>query len=574
MKQKSKILLFIDDKALTASVSKELQKLHCVLLFSKEKHMRTVFDEVPHLIVVDENFKDGEGQSVALDIKNDVVLQYIPIILLHRHGEPVSNRFGKIDHCVSKEQVHKLLVSTAKEVLTKNHNELDLNPLTSLPGTRSTVLHIEQAIRSRKLFAVCCMDLSNLFAFNSAYGDARGDDIIVRLSEVVKDVLKFRGTPDDFLGHLGGDDLILLTPSDHAVAICEAVIQKFDSIITSFYDPHDREQGYLVQRNHDGALTHYDIMSLNIAIVHNDHMPLNEMSQISRIAGELMKYMKTRQGSSFMKDRRQRNERLDSGDQRHEIHFPGKAGLILAGDGLDEKVTSFKENVLKQKKIRSVYQSIVDLKTKNIVGYEALTRAVTDFPPDEATLLFTIARESGNVKELDKICVECALKNAQKLSLDKKLFLNLNHETLIDPRYMRALFSEKGVIGYKSLVIEVTEQSILRSFDKIRDALMELKDQGVSVAIDDVGGGAVSLRDVATLKPDYIKFDRSLIRQIDTSTTKQQIVLSMILFAKGINAITTAEGIQTKEEYEAALMCGVNLGQGYFFARPGELPES
>jgi EAL domain-containing protein (putative c-di-GMP-specific phosphodiesterase class I) len=77
------------------------------------------------------------------------------------------------------------------------------------------------------------------------------------------------------------------------------------------------------------------------------------------------------------------------------------------------------------------------------------------------------------------------------------------------------------------------------------------------------------LRDVAVLKPDYIKFDRFLIRQIDTNIMKQQIVLSMILFANGIKAQTTAEGIETKEEYETVLMCGVDLGQGYYFARPG-----
>ena len=173
------------------------------------------------------------------------------------------------------------------------------------------------------------------------------------------------------------------------------------------------------------------------------------------------------------------------------------------------------------------------------------------------------------VKELDQLCVEYALKNGQALGHDKKLFLNLNHESLLDPKLMRHLFSDKGSIGYKNIVIEVTEQSILRSFDKVRKALLELKEQGVSVAIDDVGGGAVSLRDVAVLKPDYIKFDRSLIRQINVSTTKQQIVLSMILFANGIHAQTTAEGIETKEEYETVLMCGVNLGQGYYFARPG-----
>jgi EAL domain-containing protein (putative c-di-GMP-specific phosphodiesterase class I) len=173
------------------------------------------------------------------------------------------------------------------------------------------------------------------------------------------------------------------------------------------------------------------------------------------------------------------------------------------------------------------------------------------------------------VKELDKLCVDSALRMGQGIEKDKKLFLNLNHETLLDSKLMKTLFTEKGVIGFKNIVIEITEQSILRSFEKMRDALLELKEQGVSVAIDDVGGGAVSLRDVALLKPDYIKFDRSLIRQIDTNVTKQQIVLSMILFANGIQAKTTAEGIETKEELETVKMCGVNLVQGYFLSRPG-----
>ena len=198
-----------------------------------------------------------------------------------------------------------------------------------------------------------------------------------------------------------------------------------------------------------------------------------------------------------------------------------------------------------------------------------MTRPLANFPSEDAAYLFGAAREAGLVKELDRLCVEFALKNAQALGADQKLFLNLNHETLLNQKLMRNLFTQKGSIGYKNIVIEVTEQSILRSFDKVRKALLELKEQGVSVPIDDVGGGAVSLRDVAILKPDYIKFDRSLIRQIDVSTTKQQIVLSLILFARGIHALTTAEGIETQQEFDTALMCGAHLGQGYFLARPG-----
>ncbi len=254
-----------------------------------------------------------------------------------------------------------------------------------------------------------------------------------------------------------------------------------------------------------------------------------------------------------------------------EFHFPSKKESVkLPGQHLNlHKDPLFLSTLIKSKKIKTYYQPIIDLRSKKIIGYEALTRSLQSDLFSDATLLFDLARKANKIKELDRICVDQALKSAQNLKPDEKLFLNLNTETLLDPAVMKNLFSYKGAIGFKNIVIEVTEQSILRSFEKMREALEELRGQGVSVAIDDVGGGAVSLRDVSLLKPDYMKFDRSLIRQIDASTMKQQIILSMILFANGIGATTAAEGIETKKEYETLLMCGIHLGQGYFFARPG-----
>jgi EAL domain-containing protein (putative c-di-GMP-specific phosphodiesterase class I) len=295
------------------------------------------------------------------------------------------------------------------------------------------------------------------------------------------------------------------------------------------------------------------------------------MPQISKIAGELKKYMKALPGSCYIQYQRRKGAKSPKQNDSLEVRFPSKMkSITIAQSKVDsDRHAAFFKGLLKSKGVRSVYQPVIDLKSKSIIGYEALTRALSHYPDGDATLLFSAARDVGMVKELDQLCVEYALKSGQGMGPDKKMFLNLNHETLLDQKLMSHLFADRGAIGYHNIVIEVTEQSILRSFDKVRDALLELKEQGVGVAIDDVGGGAVSLRDVAVLKPDYIKFDRSLIRQIDVSTTKQQIVLSMILFAKGIHAQTTAEGIETKQEYETVLMCGVNLGQGYYFARPG-----
>ena len=571
MKNKHKILLVADDATLLDALSRELLKKDLLFCQPGDQVMQSVFDEVPHLIIIDENYKDSQGRNVALNIKEDAVLKYIPIILLVNQEEHAHRKYGLIDFYARKSHSVEKIMATVREALTRNYNELDLNPLTHLPGTRSSLLRIERAINLKKPFAVCCVDLSDMAAFNSAYGVARGDEIITHLAEIIKDSLDREGSPDDFLGHLGGDDLLVVTRSDYAVPIAESVIQTFDSGISNFYDPHDRAQGYIVQRNKEGILTHYPLMGVCMAIVHSDHMPMREMPQISQIAGQLKKYIKGLAGSCYVKYQKG-YKATEKGSGIVEVRFPTKmksVRLMASGKG-PEKSHDFFNAVINAKAIQPVYQPIVDIKTRQIHGYESLTRGSADSPFDDAAMLFSVARESGRVKELDKLCLDCALKSAQALPPDKKLFLNLNHETLIDPKVMKDLFAEKGVIGFKNIVIEVTEQSILRSFDKVRDALLELKEQGVSVAIDDVGGGAVSLRDVAILKPDYIKFDKTLIRQIDTSITKQQIVLSMKLFANGIQAMTTAEGIETREEYETLLMCGIALGQGYYFARPGK----
>lgn len=580
MAAKSKILLIIDQPDLSDSISHVLQRQPYDLLESSENVMQTVFDEVPHLIVLDADFRNGGGKSIARQLKQDVVLKHIPIILLVESRE--LELYGKdelIDYYFERRRLEKDLVLTVHEALAKNFDELDLNPLTHLPGSRSSVLKMERAIRANKLFAVCSVDLSDLTAYNSAYGDARGDKVIVKLAQIIQEALKKEGAHDDFLGHLGGDDFVIVTHANRAVKLSESIIHQFDAVVPNYYDAHDRAAGHIFQRNSEGALTRYSLMKVSVVIVHNDEKPLIEISQIGRIAGELKKHMKTLPGSCYLKYRQGDEPSGEEGaaqDTHLEIQFPGTMQSVKVNHpakGSHEKQT-FLTTVLKGKRIKTLYQPILELRTKKIVGYEALTRGTMDHFLDAPTLLFDIARESSRVRELDELCVEYALESGQELEEGQKLFINLNHETLIDAKVMKKLFLKKGTIGFKNIVIEVTEQSILRSFQKVREALLELKEQGVSVAIDDVGGGAVSLRDVAILKPDYIKFDRSLIRQINGSITKQQIVLSMILFANGIQAITTAEGIETKKEYETVMMLGIQLGQGYYFARPGKaFPE-
>ncbi len=562
MKAKKKILFFIDDQDFKVFLGDFFKKSGHALMFASSDPVQNVFDELPHLIVIDEEYQSGEGKSIALILKDDLVLQYIPIILLVRQPQILTQKeAGHVDFYVDKTKDLSLFSNCVRNALSRNYHELDLNPLTHLPGVRSTILRLEKAIATRKPFTVCSIDLSDLSVFNSAYGDARGDQIIVKLAKIIQDVLKKEGIKDAFVGHLGGDDFIIVMKPSIATKISEGIIEKFDAAILNFYDPKDRKTGFIFEQTDEGVIKQYPLMSISIAIIPSDVSRIKEISDVGRIAAELKKQMKSVPGSRYFHYQRDAIEIQDAGSTGSKQHRPGV---------LTQRYGAIFRNILKGKKVRTVYQPIVDLKQKATVGYEALTRLVEDGPLSNIPLLFEVARDCGKIKEFDEICVESALRSAQKIQPGRKLFINLNQETLIDSKIMNRLFRDRGNVRLGDLVIEVTEQSILREFDKLSHALSELRHHGASVAIDDLGGGAVSLRDVAILKPDFIKFDRSLVRQIDKSVTKQQIILSMILFANGIHAATTAEGIETQRECETVMMCGIGLAQGYFFAKPGE----
>lgn len=572
-KVKTKILLICPDTPLRDAIRGEGLPIDWACPSDTDDLIRCVFDEVPNLIAIDEDYC-ASGLEAALRLKQDVVLKYIPVVLLV--GSLPQETNPDIDRYALKSAAPAEIAQQLHTTAEHNYHELDLNPLTSLPGMRSSVLRIEDALVSLRQFAVCCVDLSDLAAFNSVYGDTRGDGVIIALGEILRRVLAKHGGAEDFIGHLGGDDFIIVTEPERAARISESLIEDFDAMIESFYDPGDHERGYIIGPHEDGKPSRYPIMCVSVVIVHNEDGQLHEMSEVSRIAGELKKHMISLPGSCYIKYGLGKEAVARSAGSTLEVRFPGRPKSLSPARqtaARAQRSALFQRLILRARQIRTVYQPIVDLTHGGIVGYEALTRALSSYPIDEASHLFADARSFGRVKELDRICVEQAFRSAQELSPRQMIFINVNHETLIDDELIAELFMHRGRLSFRNIVIEVTEHSLLRSFDKIRDALAGLKEQGVAVAIDDVGGGAVSLRDVAVLKPDYIKFDRSLIRQIDHNPTKQQIVLSMILFARAIHARTTAEGIETAEEYATVLQCGVDLGQGYYIARPGNIIE-
>jgi EAL domain-containing protein (putative c-di-GMP-specific phosphodiesterase class I) len=210
-------------------------------------------------------------------------------------------------------------------------------------------------------------------------------------------------------------------------------------------------------------------------------------------------------------------------------------------------------------------QPIVELQTREPVGYEALARfrSLPPRPPNE-WFAEAAALELGTQLELASIARAVALLPA--LPEASYLSLNCSHRTVATPELLTLL-----AVNAERLVVEITEHEPVEDYDALARSLQPLRDLGVRIAIDDAGAGYASLRHTLALAPDMVKVDISLTRSIDIDRGRRAIASALISFADEMDMTIIAEGIETEAELATLLDLGVRYGQGYHLAEPAAL---
>jgi EAL domain-containing protein (putative c-di-GMP-specific phosphodiesterase class I) len=228
--------------------------------------------------------------------------------------------------------------------------------------------------------------------------------------------------------------------------------------------------------------------------------------------------------------------------------------------------------IIETRSVSSVYQPIVDLDTGHTVAYEALARGPAGSSLETPDRLFEAAIDAGLTTPLDWLCRAAAIQGALDAGLGSatKLFVNVEPSTLRapPPSAMAALLEMAS--SALSIVVEVTERSLLSDPAALVAALSWIRASGMGVAIDDVGADPASLALLPFIEPDVIKLDMSLVHQhsYDQITS---IAGAVRADAERRGATILAEGIETKEHLDRALVLGAQLGQGFLFGRPGPL---
>ncbi len=267
-------------------------------------------------------------------------------------------------------------------------------------------------------------------------------------------------------------------------------------------------------------------------------------------------------------------------DYRPQIRLERQlyAGMRTATDAVRDaeqqrkrQLTRELRDIIRRKRVTTLFQPIVWAKDSTVFGYEILTRGPAGSSFRNSDMLFSFAREAKLAWALEAIALEGAMTRLKQMDLrDRKFLLNLEAEMFGESEFriheMVSYFAEHP--GH--FVFELTERAAIEDYAQFRELLSEFRAKGIEVAIDDAGSGYASLEAIAAIAPDYLKITKSLVSTLADEPIKQDLVKMLIELAGKINSKTLAEGIETQEEYETCRDLGIDLIQGYYFAHPQE----
>lgn len=264
----------------------------------------------PDAVVVDVMFATKTNLEICRIMKDDLMTSLIPVITLinkkQLRSELLSLKHGVDDYLVKPPDPLDLRVRV-EMAIRKSQFMFYASPLTGLPGGRIIEEELKKRMAQDTKFAFAYLDIDNFKYFNDVYGYLKGDRVIMQTAYMLYTTLKNFGNPDDFIGHVGGDDFVFITSVDKYETVCEKFISAFNKTIQFHYSEKDRMNGYIVAKDRSKKVKNIPLMSISIAIAcRRSEKDFNNVIDMNERVAEVKRYLKGFEGSKFMEDRRSR----------------------------------------------------------------------------------------------------------------------------------------------------------------------------------------------------------------------------------------------------------------------------
>ena len=284
-------ILVVEDEKIIARLLKEtllIEGYQVVTILNGEDAVQFALRETPHLIILDLMLPGMDGYEVVQRLRVHPKSMHIPIIALSSLEESRNKVYafevGVDDYITKPFNIDELVARIRTQLRRVQQNYL--SPLIGLPGGFQVELAIKQKLNSMEPWSILYLDLDNFKAFNDTYGFLTGNEMIRLVGLICQCMVREFGNPDDFVGHVGGDDFIIVTTPDREHSLCSSISAEFKEKSITFYCPEDLKRGSIYGVDRKGRYYQFPLLSLSIGVINNLNRQPRSIQEVSYLAAE------------------------------------------------------------------------------------------------------------------------------------------------------------------------------------------------------------------------------------------------------------------------------------------------
>lgn len=506
---------------------------------------------------IDKNLPDGSGLSICQELADSnckvaLVTGYANLtsaVEAMRHGvadyftkpidlDDLTARLERMLHQLHLERANRTLVQELQDKCTELERVAARDPTTGLFNHSHFQSQLDAEVersRGKQRFSVALIAVDRFGAVNEQIGHTGGDEVLRQTAGLLappQAPTSEHTTPralgvQDIVCRLGGDTFAVILPAAGR-AVAASRLRQFRAELGAHQFGHG-----------------LPVLTASIGIAQYPEDGENRRALFQSVERALTQ-AKSLGGDNLL------CFEMDSDGPRSNAEVRAVRGLGA---------------LLANRSVRFVYQPIISVRGQQPIAYEALCRPTSPAYRHVGDLLDAAAR-TGRIVELGKMTRSVAISPLSNLASECRLFVNVHPQELESGALLEADSDMHAVAN--RIVLEITETDQIADYDLARQRINELRKLGYRIALDDFGAGYQGFNSLAMLEPDFVKLDMGIVRGITNDSRAARLVRHIREFCDGEGIRTIAEGVETVEEYRTLLGLGLDLMQGYLFAKPAD----